>query len=310
MAAKEPKNVADYILPLNMNGLKGRMLRMPAPAKKKREILFIYGHHSSIERWWGVIQDLNQYGAVTVPDLPGFGGMDSFYKIGQKPTIDAMADYLASFVKLRYKNKKVTIAGLSFGFVVVTRMLQRYPDLAKKVNLLVSVAGFSHKDDFTIKPYMYWFYRSASAFFAHRIPAFFFKNLALNPLVLRLAYAKTNNAQVKFKGKTKEEHRKVMDFEIYLWHCNEIRTYMYTGNQFLKLNNCTKQVNLPVWHVAVKADQYFDNHLIEQHMRVIFTNFSQVFSKMEGHAPAVIADPKEVAPLFPTKLRRLLAQAP
>jgi pimeloyl-ACP methyl ester carboxylesterase len=308
MAKTEPKDVADYIHPLNMNGLSGRMLRMPAPTGKKREMLFIYGHHSSIERWWGVIQDLNQYGAITVPDLPGFGGMDSFYKIDQKPTIDAMADYLASFVKLRYKNKRLTIVGLSYGFVVATRMLQRYPDLAKKVDLLVSVAGFSHRDDFTIsKPY-YWFYRLGSAFFAHRIPAFFFKNLALNPLVLRTVYARTTNAQVKFKDKTKEEHKRTMDFEIYLWHCNELRTYMFTGNSFLKVDNCTRQVDLPVWHVAVKADQYFDNNLIEQHMRIIFNDFHQAVSKMEGHAPAVIADAKQAAPLFPTKLRRHLAK--
>jgi pimeloyl-ACP methyl ester carboxylesterase len=103
----------------------------------------VYGHHSSLERWWGVVQDLNQYGGVTMPDLPGFGGMQSLYKIGEKPDVDTLADYLAAFVKLRYKRRRVTIAGLSFGFVVATRMLQRYPDLVKKVDLLISVAGFA-----------------------------------------------------------------------------------------------------------------------------------------------------------------------
>ncbi len=63
---------ADYIAPLNMNGMQGRMLRMPAPKSYKREILFIYGHHSSLERWFGFSQVLNRYGAVTMPDLPGF----------------------------------------------------------------------------------------------------------------------------------------------------------------------------------------------------------------------------------------------
>ncbi len=309
MAKQEHKEVADYIHPLNINGLKGRMLRMPPPKGKKREILFIYGHHSSLERWWGAVQDLNRYGGVTVPDLPGFGGMDSFYTLGQKPTYDALADYLASFIKLRYKHKKVTIVGLSLGFVIATRMLQRYPDLAKKVDLLISVVGFSHHDDFAFSKRRVWSYRLGAAFFTHRIPAFFFKNLALNPLVLRTGYAKTNNAQAKFKGKSPEELKTAMDFEINLWHSNDVRTHMYTANQFFKLDNCKAQVNLPVWHIGVKKDQYFDQHLVEQHMRIIYSSFNLTISNADSHGPSVIATAEEAAPMLPAKIRRLLAKA-
>ena len=81
MGKAEPKP-EDYIVPLNMNGLNGRMMHMPAPKGRKREILVLYGHHSSLERWFGLAQVINRYGAVTMPDWPGFGGMDSFYKIG------------------------------------------------------------------------------------------------------------------------------------------------------------------------------------------------------------------------------------
>ena len=86
-----------------------------------------------------------------MPDLPGFGGMDSFNSIGRTPTIDEYADYLAAFVKMRYRRKKVTIIGISFGFVVATRMLQRYPELASKVDIVVSIVGFMHKTDFLFK---------------------------------------------------------------------------------------------------------------------------------------------------------------
>src|SRR5438876_991720 len=104
---------ADFIVPLDMNGLSGRMLHMPAPKGKSGEALFVYGQHSSLERWWGLMQYMNRYAGVTAPDLPGIGGMESFYKIGKKPTVDNFADYLAAFVKLRYKNKKVIIIGMS-----------------------------------------------------------------------------------------------------------------------------------------------------------------------------------------------------
>lgn len=308
MINKLAEQAADYIHPLNMNGLKGRMLRLPPPKGKKREILFIYGHHSSLERWWGVVQDMNQYGGVTMPDLPGFGGMDSFYKIGRKPTIDNLADYLASFIKLRYKGKRLTIAGLSFGFVVATRMLQNYPDIAKKVDLVVSVVGFAHREDFVFSKSRYWAYRAGSSLFAHRPTAFFFKNIFLNPLILRLAYSKTYNAREKFAGKDKEEHKQVMDTEIHLWHTNDVCTHWYTVTEFLKLNNCTKQVDLPLWHVSVKADRYFDNHLVEQHMRIIFSDFHHAVSKMDSHAPSIIGDIKTAKPLMPAQLRRILAK--
>src|SRR3569623_1590822 len=158
MPTKLPQNPADYIVPLNINGLEGRMLHVPAPKGKRSdvEIMFIYGAHSSLERWWGLMQVLNDYAAVTMPDLPGFGGMDSFYRIGKKPTIDNLADYLAAFVKMRYKRKKVVIAGMSFGFVIATRMLQRHPELVKKVELMVSIVGFAHHDDFIFPPVRYY----------------------------------------------------------------------------------------------------------------------------------------------------------
>jgi pimeloyl-ACP methyl ester carboxylesterase len=308
MVEKKKHTAADYIHPLNMNGLHGRMLRIPAPANRTREILFVYGHHSSLERWWGAIQDLNQFGTVTVPDLPGFGGMDSFYKIGEKPTLDNFADYLAAFIKLRYKRRRVTIIGLSFGFVVATRMLQRYPDLAKKVDLLISVVGFAHHDDFTWSRPRTLFYRTTAWLLARRAPNALFRATALNPMVLRAVYGRMHNAQSKFEGADPAKRRMFMDFEIYLWHCNDLRTQAVTTLEFLKLDNCTKQIDLPVWHVSVSSDQYFDKHRVEQHMRVIFSEFNLAEAQMGTHAPSVIAEPHEIAPLIPRKIRRVLSK--
>ena len=309
MATKnEERKPADYIKPLYMNGLSGRVMRMPAPAGKKREILFVYGHHSSLERWWGLAQDLNQYGAFTMPDLPGFGGMESFYKLGEKPTLDNLADYLAAFVKLHYSRKRVTIAGLSFGFLVATRMLQRHPDLVKRVDLFISVVGFSHHDDFTFTRSRMFFYRCATKLLSYRTPAIIFRTIALHPIAIRSLYARTHNAKNKFKGLEGDDLRKMLDIEVELWRNNDLRTHMFTNNFILYADNCRKQIDLPVWHVAVQADQYFDNHMVEQHMRVIFTDFTQAVSKLDRHTPSVIASIEMAAPLIPTKIRRVLAK--
>ena len=296
-------------MPLYINGLHGRMMRLPAPANKKREILLIYGHHASIERLAGIAEDLNQYGAVSLPDLPGFGGMDSFYKIGMKPTLDNMADYLASFIKMQYKRKKVTIAAMSFGFIVATRMLQRYPELTKKVNMFISVVGFSHRDDFVFSRTRYTFYKYGSKFFALRLPAAFFRNVFLHPAVLRLAYSHTRNARSKFANLTPEQYKANMDFEIQLWRINDLRTHMDTTVTMLTVDNCKKQINLPVWHISVAVDQYFNHAVVEQHMRIIFTDFHEARAKLPNHAPSIIATKKEAAPLIPLKMRRELAKA-
>jgi pimeloyl-ACP methyl ester carboxylesterase len=306
--AKNTRNPADFIVPLNINGLQGRMLHIAAPKSGQREMLFIYGHHSTLERWWGLVEVFNQYGSVTMPDLPGFGGMDSFYKLGQRPTIDAMADYLAAFIKWRYKRRgKVTIIGMSFGFVVATRMLQRYPELTSKVDMIVSLVGFAHKDDFTFTPTRAFFYKTMTGLFSHRIPSAIFRGVALNRYSLRTFYGRTHNAKKKFADvKTKEDFDRLMNVEIELWQKNDVRTQMVTAGEFLTLDNCKVRIDLPVWHVTTQNDHFFDHNVVEQHLRVIFTDFYEVETDIPSHAPSVIADAEMAAPLVPNKLRSAL----
>ena len=305
--AKREARPEDYIRPLDMNGLAGRMLVLPAPKNKQTEILFVYGQHSSLERWWGLLRYANKYGAVTAPDLPGFGGMESFHKIGKKPTLDNYADYLAAFVKLKYRKKKVIILGMSLGFVIATRMLQRYPELRKNVTMLVSLAGMTHRDDFGFPARRYWFYRSIGMVFSGWLPATFFRYAFLNGWVLRKTYARTRLARSKFAAaKDKAEHDRFMDVEIDLWHRNDVRTHAYTTTELLTLDNCRVRLDMPVWYVVVDGDQYLNNHRAEQHMRVAFSDVHVVRSKLKHHAPSIIADEASAAPLIPVGLRQVL----
>jgi len=307
MPKKSEQRPEDFIVPLDINGMQGRMLHMPAPkAYKNREILIAYGHHSNLERWWGLAQNFNKYGAVTMPDLPGFGGMDSLYKIGKKPDLDNMADYLASFVKWRYKRKKVAIVGLSFGFLVATRMLQRYPELTGKVEMLVSAVGFSHYDDFVFSRGRMRYYQLGTRLFSGRVSAWVFRYAFLNTFLLKKFYAGTKTAKDKFTGADAELANRLMAMEIILWHDNDVRTHMYTNYQMLTVDNCQQQIDLPLWHVSAGFDQYFDAYRVEQHLKVIFTEVIDVPNKSKKHTPSVIADMKEASSFIPPKLRRFL----
>ena len=302
----EPKSPADFIVPLNINGLDGRMLRLAAlPKYPQQEILFVYGQHSSLERWWGLAQELNKFGAVTMPDLPGLGGMTPLYKIGRQPDIDNMADYLASFVKLKYRNKKLVIFGMSLGFVIVTRMLQKYPELVKKVNFLISIVGFAHGDDFVFSKRRIRVYKAGTWLFSHKWPALIFRYTALQPFFLNRAYHKTLNAKEKFENMSGDEFSRTMEVEIMLWHMNDIRTQMKHNNEMFKLDLTGTHVALPVYHVASRKDRYFDNNRVEQHMRAVFNDFKVFYMKAENHAPTIIATAKDAAPFIPSELRRL-----
>jgi pimeloyl-ACP methyl ester carboxylesterase len=312
MVKQTDPDPAQFIEPLNMNGLQGRMLRLPAAkADNKREILIVYGHHAKLERWWGLIQNFNTFGNVTMPDLPGFGGMDSFYKIGQKPTLDNLADYLASFVKLRYKRRRVTIVGISFGFVVATRMLQRYPELAKKVDVMVSCVGFAHADDFNFTRTRMLFYRTVVRLVLLPGVTTLFRVIGLNSFTLRYAYTHTHNARHKFEAAAADGldmFNAVLNVEIELWRINDLKTHLFTTKEFLHLDNCKTQVDVPVWHIGTKGDYYFDSYRVEQHLRVIFNDYRGMELDLQTHAPSVVATKKESAIFIPPKLRRWLAQ--
>ncbi|MGB4967585.1 MAG: alpha/beta hydrolase [Candidatus Saccharimonadales bacterium] len=304
MALRDDPNY--YIQPLHINGMTGRVMCVPGPKDKKREILVIYGHHSSLERWWGLVQNLHDFGTVYMPDLPGFGGMDSFYTVGKDAKLDNFADYMAAIVRMRYKRKKVVIVGISFGFLVATRMLQRYPELADRVELLISAAGFMRYDDFTFSPRRYQFYLRGAQIASHRPLPFVFRYTALLGPVLRAVYARTNNAKHKFDlaGGDKTLHDKMMDVEVGLWHDNDVRTYMKTTTELLRVDNCHVPIPLTVWHIHTDNDNYFDNAVVEQHMRIVYNRFKPVKIDSKAHVPSVIATKEEAAVLIPEKLKK------
>lgn len=305
--AKTAKNPADYILPLNMNGLSGRMLRMVPPKKYRTEILFIYGHHASLERYFGVAELLNKYGGVTVPDLPGFGGMDAFYKIKEKPTLDNYADYLASFIKLRYRNKRFVLAGYSLAMLIIIRMLQKYPELSKKVDTVISIAGFSHHSDFRFSRKRYWIYRISSAFFAHQLPAAFWKHMVLRPTYIRYIYRHLFNAKQKFRGKEGEDLRRAIEMEVRLWRSNDPRTYMATAHMMFTVDlPPLGHIDQPVYHAGVINDHYFNNVRVEQHMRQIFKDFVLGKIKTPSHAPSIVATAEDASYFVPKEFIRVI----
>lgn len=307
----ESKKPADYIVPLSINGLNGRLALIKSGHKtRKRDILLVYGHHSSLERMLSIAQNLSEYGNVAMPDLPGFGGMDSFYALGEKPTLDNMADYLATFIRLHYKKRPITICAMSWGFLVTTKMLQKYPELASQVNLLISFVGFASAKDFKISTSKQRMARVTSKVMSGAVTASIFRHVMLRSFVIKNSYRIMASRHPKMMDANKEELEKRISFEVILWQSNDARTYMYTNNIMFNLDMTGTKVDLPVVHVAVDSDQYFNNSSVVKHLKMIYSDVKVVKSHLPNHAPTIVDDVKEAGAIIPSSVRRMLARKP
>lgn len=297
MTRAKPRKTAEFIVRVNINGLRGRMLRLPSKRNNRREILLIYPDHSSIEKYIGLAEAFNDFGGVTMPDIPGFGGMDSFYKVGITPSLESFADYLATFIKLRYRNRRFAVVGISFGFVVVTRMLQKYPEIAKKVDFAVSIFGFTHHDELNITSSKLHAHRLACRFIANRLPAAFFRNVFLHPGIIRTFYNR----------KYPDSHE-LSDFEVYLWRHNDPRTHMKAAYARLTVNNLEKRVDLPLHHVYMKNSDELDNTVVEQHLQVVFAETYVYPSKLKNQRLMAVPDKRAARAYIPAGLKAVLRQ--
>ncbi len=302
-------NLGDYVEEIEINGLRGRMINAPARKAKaaKLNILFIHGHHSSLERMAGAADLLMDYANFCLPDLPGFGGMDNFYSLGMKPTLDNYADYLASFIKLHYKaSDKIVLIGYSMGFLVVTKMLQKYPDLRKRIVETVAVAGFLRGDDFIFTERRKLLYRISSKLVETRLLSFIFRELFLRKWLLSLVYTRTKNAKHKFKNLSRSERKKMVNMETTLWRINHIPTWCYTTRRMFDADlTAAKQLPIELLSVVVSGDQYFKNDVVEQHFKIAFSKVKTFVVDVDKHGMSVASTGKEVEIFFP-KLRQHL----
>lgn len=308
MGSPNPKPNTIQVTRLYMNRLNGRMLKVAASRGKKRHILLIGDRHGCLELWQPLAEDLSKYGHVAMPDLPGFGGMKSFYRIGQQPSLDLYADYLASFVKLTYKRKSVTVAAVGYGFVVVTRMLQRYPDLARKVELVVAFDGIAHWRDGGLNGWHRRWQQLATRVLARRWPAIFVANTLLHPWLIQWWYKRQSKQQFgpRLDRRTVEELAKL---QTRLWHRNDLRTRFWSKANLLSLDNCQQPVTVPVWQVSL-TDSTKDNFALEQHLNVIYHEVKMLQAKLSGPSLLVASINGDMAALLPRQVRYRLGRPP
>lgn len=300
------------IEPLSVNGLNGRLLHVPYRQKKrsKKTILLIYGIHSSHERMHSIAEFLADYGEVYSPDLPGLGGMNSFYSIGLTPSLDLYADYLYSFLKAKGLTSKVTVVAMSFGFLVVTRMLQRHEDAQEWFDNVVSFVGFGRASDFKNLPRKQKTFLPTSQLFRTRFGSWLIRRAVFNPLSLRVMFSIFRLFNPKYKHSKANGLKEADAMELDLWQKNDARTRFAIYCMFFTfdLTKHAHQLPIPLHDMTTKTDQYFDHARVNKTLKILYSDVSHSYANLALHAPSIIGSVDDIREIFSDDAKSVLTQ--
>ncbi len=196
---------------------------------------------------------------------------------------------------------------MSYSFLIVTRMLQKYPDIAKQVDLLVSSVGFVHYDDFRVPKYQIAGLKAMSWVLQRNPFAYFARHTVFNEFSVKnfYKYFGAKHSKMQDAGNEKVKEKRIRS-EVILWEINDMRTRMKTMYDCFRVDLLDRQVDLPVYHIYVEDDRFFNNRIVEQHMRIIFKDFIGIKTDIVGHMPSIVATKQDADVFIPKELKKLL----
>jgi pimeloyl-ACP methyl ester carboxylesterase len=293
-----------YLQPLELNGMRGRQMIHPARDKAHNDdILFIYGIHGNMERFYGIVHYLANFGNVSMPDLPGFGGMDTFYSVGKKPTFDEYADYMYDYIKAHYGDKKFKLAALSYGFVVATRMFQRHPDIKDQITLVISVVGIADSDNFGVSKRTVRLFKTIFFLFRHQPTRWLAYHVAFSEMVLRRTY-KPNHP--KMVALAPEDRPAFIAFESYLWRINDLRTYGFAMRELFTFHHPKGKIPVKIHHIGTPHDHWLNDKKVQMHLHELYDGVTVHISPIKNHGGTAYDSEDEAKEIMPPSIVELL----
>lgn len=219
---------------LTINGLSGRYLS-PSRRAGKNIFLIVGDYKSSIEGLRPIVDLLSKRADVYGFDLPGIGGMESFYRVSRTPTLDNYADYLQSVIKLKFRGKRIVLVGVGSGFAVVTMYLQKTKTSNANIKSVINFGGISHHFD---------------------APTAKFEVLATG-IVAKLASFVVFRFPLEFISK--------------IFNTKNLPTTVYLKSQLFKLDLCNRQIDKSLTAYRPK-DNKVDEKLWAEHLRIAYKN--------------------------------------
>lgn len=313
LKAKPPFEIPKkYLSDIHFSGLQGRLLHLPQPAKVKKPKTFVVfaGQHASLERMYSIAQLLNEFGEVYMPDLPGYGGMTSFYKIGKKPTYDNYADFVYTFLKTQKLNKDLWFFGNSFGSAVMTRLFQKHPESQKWTKQPIAFVGYGAGSNFAVSFwYRLWIGLMVNTV-STRLGAFLFEKLIFNRFSIHIMLYFFSRAKAKMQSDSDNLKKSMIMMEKYLWSVNDHRTHAACVKMMFKddlRHYPGGKIKLTLHNIATENDQYFDNKRVKKTFEDLYEKYETSPLTLQVHSPSMIADKDTVRAMLSDEALKLLA---
>lgn len=296
----------EHLKSISIMGIESRLLDIENVNYDKQFVL-LGGQHTSIERMYAIAQFLGDFGSVKLIDLPGFGGVDSFRKIGKKINLDNYATYLHQFI-VKNDLKDFDFFATSFSSIVVTRMLQMYPETQKRVRRVILFVGFSSGEDFSIRQPQKTLINILITLTSNPVGANIFKFLFTNKISLWLMLKIFSIFKTKMKSNDKKVVVDNIAMEYQLWTNNDRETHAKSTKIMfgVDLTRQKKKIDLTCHNIVTTNDQYFDVGSVNQGFKQIYSKYKPCYIKLNVHAPSLIADKADVAKIMGDKTISLL----
>jgi len=189
-------------------------------------------------------------------------------------------------------------------------MLQKYPDIAERVEFVVSFVGFGRSADFAYKPLKSYPARLGMSFGASAFGGRAVKTLVFNGASLRLMFKLFELFNPKYRHDTAEARRAATEMELELWRRNDARTrfYLYRLLGDFDLTKSGKKLPLKLHNLSTGGDQYLDAERVKKTLNLLYEKVKDYRSPMPLHAPSIIGTEDEVAEYFPAPLKKVLSR--
>lgn len=205
----------EYVYFLDVNGMSGRHIKLPSKSlNSRRQIVVFGGFLSSAEKHFGLLDYLRQFGEVNYIDLPGYGGMDSLFEIGEFPMCDNYGDYIYSVLKTLKSISMPSIVCLGSSVIYVVNFMKRHPAARRWVRTVIHIEGI----DADVSKATYGELSRASSSLLKLASS----KPSINKLLYRRLIGGIEDKELSEDEKSLLEH---------LVSCNDIRTHMSVLNE-------------------------------------------------------------------------------
>lgn len=289
---------------IEIMGLKGRELIIDNPEIDDKNFLYLGGQHNLIEKLYPVADFLSEYGNVYFPDTPGFGGMDSFVKIGKPIDIDSYADYLHQYI-LDKDLKNIWLCSTSISTLFTIRLLQKYPELHPRINNVMALVGLAHGRDFAIAQHMKLPIIALCKFAQFRIGSSIAHAIGFNRYSFKILMWAIRRGHSKFNETKPEEIEQHMATEAKCWQVNDHQTHakstLFMFGADLEQPGQDK-IPFTMHNATVSSDQYFDQYRMEVSMNNLFDGYKRFIIVQDVHSPADLGTKAGLQEKIPAEL--------